>query len=74
MKHNDIPHFDLNKGKLSLAVSNCKKPINKQWVAAALSKFSIDEAQRDKLQDLIFNQRPTVQRDRLKHVSYKGRK
>ena len=74
MKHNQIPHFDLNKGKLSLAVSTCKKPLNKQWIASALTKFSLDDTQREELQDMIFNQRPTVRRDRLKHVALRSKK
>lgn len=74
MKHNQIPHFDLNKGKLSLAVSTCKKPLNKQWIANALTKFSLDDKQREEMQDMIFNQRPTVRRDRLKHVALRSKK
>lgn len=73
MQGNQVPHFDMSKGKLDLQVSKHKQPLSQKWVATQIQ--SVDGITQDKQEELmkvIFEDRAVTEKPRLKHV--KGKK
>lgn len=73
MQGNQVPHFDMSKGKLDLQVSKHKQPLSQKWVATQIQSVDgITQDKQDELMKVIFEDRVVTEKPRLKHV--KGKK
>jgi hypothetical protein len=73
MQGNQVPHFDMSKGKLDLQVSKHKQPLSQKWVATQIQSVDgITQDKQDELMKVIFEDRAVTEKPRLKHV--KGKK
>ena len=66
MQSNKIPHFELTKGKLSVAVSNRKQGLNHKWIMEQMKAHVADQNLRAKIENAL-QDRPMTQVSRLKH-------
>ena len=73
MEANKIPHFELSRGKLSLAVSKRKQSFNPKWVMEKLGSLKLleSETHRDEVQAAL-QDRPVTEVARLKHSKARG--
>lgn len=73
MQGNQVPHFEMSKGKLDLQVSKHKQPLSQKWVATQIQSVAgITQEKQDELMKVIFEDRAVTEKPRLKHV--KGKK
>lgn len=73
MQGNQVPHFEMSKGKLDLQVSKHKQPLSQKWVATQIQSVGgITQEKQDELMKVIFEDRAVTEKPRLKHV--KGKK
>ena len=69
MQSNQIPHFEMSKGHLSMAVSKHKQPLNQKFITEKIQTATdIDEPTKAALLKSIFENRSVTEKHRLKHV------
>lgn len=72
MESNQIPHFEMSKGNLSVAVSKHKQPLNQKFITEKVEAVqSLDADTKAALLKSIFEDRVVTERHRLKHVKAK---
>tara|TARA_A100001015_G_C15021376_1_gene728146 strand:+ start:764 stop:1153 length:390 start_codon:yes stop_codon:yes gene_type:complete len=72
MKNNEVPFFNINDGKLILAESKQKKPLNKETLFnLANNFFNNNQNQAFNLVNYINNNRESFTRERLKRKKIK---
>lgn len=73
MQGNQVPHFEMSRGNLSLQVSKHKQPLNEKWITSRIQTVGgISEEKQQELMRVIFEEREVTEKPRLKHL--KGRK
>lgn len=72
MQSNQIPHFEMSKGNLSVAVSKHKQPLNQKFITEKVQAVEgLSEAAKGALLKSIFEERSVTEKTRLKHVKAK---
>ena len=69
MQSNQIPHFEMSKGNLSVAVSKHKQPLNQKFITEKVHAVEgLSEEAKGALLKSIFEERSVTEKTRLKHV------
>lgn len=69
MQGNQVPHFEMSKGNLSLSVSKHKQPLNQKWIASRIQAVDgISPEAQAELMRQIFEERSVTEKPRLKHL------
>ena len=72
MQSNQIPHFEMSKGNLSVAVSKHKQPLNQKFITEKVQAVEgLSETAKGALLKSIFEERSVTEKTRLKHVKAK---
>jgi len=70
MLSHEIPHFDLREKQLVLNVTQRQKPLSKSFISDVLSRTCSSE-QMQKVTNMLFKERPTVEKTSLKYKKSK---
>lgn len=74
MQGNQVPHFEMSRGNLSLQVSKHKQPLNQKWIASRIQAVEgIPEDKQQELMRVICEEREVTERTRLKHQKSRGK-
>lgn len=75
MQGNQVPHFEMSKGNLSLSVSKHKQPLNQKWIASRIQAVEgISPEAQAELMRQIFEERSVTEKPRLKHLKGAAKK
>ena len=73
MKENDIDQMNMNNNKLVYTVSQCKTPLNKNYLNTVLSDYFKNNEKAIDVINHILNNRKKVEKVRLKRVVDKSK-
>ena len=73
MKENDIDQMNMNNNKLVYTVSQCKTPLNKNYLNTVLSDYFKNNEKAMDVINHILNNRKKVEKVRLKRVVDKSK-
>ena len=73
MKKNDIDQMNMNNDRLVYTVSQCKTPLNKNYLNTVLSSYFNNNEKTTDVIDHILNNRKKVEKVRLKRVIDKSK-
>ena len=71
MQKNKIPHFDLSRGKLSMALSQRKQALNHKWIMEKVTALDVFTDEHTAQINAALQDRPSKQVARLKHSAHK---
>lgn len=72
MQSNHIPHFEMSKGNLTMAVSKHKQPLNQKFITEKIHAVDgLSDNAKQTLIKSIFEDRSVTEKTRLKHTRAK---
>lgn len=73
MQGNQVPHFEMSQGNLSLEVTKHRQPLSQKWVATQIQSVEgLNQSTQDALMKVIFEDRVVTEKHRLKHKKGKS--